>query len=194
MAFKDRLKLLRNERGMTQEELANVLGLPASTIRRYESSEESIPKNERLQLIADYFDCTIDYLLERTETKTPQFNNDRRFIMSFAERLKLVREGMGLTQQQAADMVNIPRTTYSGYESSSANREPDFQTLILLSDCLDVSLDYLIKGVEHTKGNAFLDRQLISRLSEMEKEFDRIQQKLDERKSEIQDMKKLVNG
>lgn len=72
VAFKDRLKLLRNERGMTQEDLANALGLPSSTIRRYESSEAGNPKNERLQLIADYFDCTVDYLLERTDNKRSQ--------------------------------------------------------------------------------------------------------------------------
>lgn len=69
MAFKDRLKSLRNERGITQEDLANALDMPASTIRRYESSDEGMPKSERIQLIANYFGCTVDYLLERTDER-----------------------------------------------------------------------------------------------------------------------------
>lgn len=69
LAFKDRLKTLRTERGLTQEDLANALGLPSSTIRRYESSDEGMPKHERLQLIADFFKCTVDYLLERTDER-----------------------------------------------------------------------------------------------------------------------------
>lgn len=72
VAFKDRLKLLRNERGITQEDLAQALELPSSTIRRYESSDEGMPKQERLQLIASYFNCSVDYLLERTDEKSAE--------------------------------------------------------------------------------------------------------------------------
>jgi DNA-binding XRE family transcriptional regulator len=37
MAFKDRLKQLRHERGITQDMLADAIDVPPSTIRRYES-------------------------------------------------------------------------------------------------------------------------------------------------------------
>lgn len=69
MNFSERIKNLRLERGLTQEELSNKLDLPASTIRRYETSVTSLPKNERLKLIADFFDCSIDFLLGRTENR-----------------------------------------------------------------------------------------------------------------------------
>ena len=107
MAFKDRLKSLRNERGLTQEDLAAGLNLPPSTIRRYESSEEGYPKQERLQLIADYFNCTIDYLLGRSEDRyeisDSEFNiedkevlnkflklteADQKYILELMDRLK----------------------------------------------------------------------------------------------------------
>ena len=76
MAFKDRLKLLRSQRGITQEDLATALDMPASSIRRYESSDEGMPKNERLQALADYFGCTVDYLLERTEEKASAYKKE----------------------------------------------------------------------------------------------------------------------
>jgi transcriptional regulator with XRE-family HTH domain len=69
MAFKDRLKKLRGDKNITQEDLAAALDLPPSTIRRYESAKEGHPKNERLEAIADYFGCSVDYLLERSNEK-----------------------------------------------------------------------------------------------------------------------------
>lgn len=78
MAFKDRLKSLRNERGLTQEDLAKKLDVPASTIRRYETSEGGYPKQERLQSIADYFNCSIDFLLERSEERYDESDNLKR--------------------------------------------------------------------------------------------------------------------
>lgn len=65
MAFKDRLKELRTNKGLTQDDLAHRLDIPSSTIRRYETDESSMPKHDRLEKIADFFGCTVDYLLER---------------------------------------------------------------------------------------------------------------------------------
>lgn len=45
--FKERLKELRLERGLTQEQLAEQMDIPASSIRRLEVSD-SIPRRERL--------------------------------------------------------------------------------------------------------------------------------------------------
>lgn len=78
--FKDRLKKLRLGKGMTQEQLADKLELPHSTIRRYESMESGYPKEERLQQIADFFKCTVDYLLGREENEYEQ--NKTNFLVS----------------------------------------------------------------------------------------------------------------
>lgn len=65
MGFKDRLKELRMKKGITQETLAASLDIPESTIRRLESSDEGLPRRERLEKIADFFGVTVDYLLGR---------------------------------------------------------------------------------------------------------------------------------
>jgi transcriptional regulator with XRE-family HTH domain len=89
--------------------------------------------------------------------------------------------------------LKIPRTTFAGYESNS-KREPNFRTLILISDLLEVNLDYLIKGKDkEQQNNIFVDSQLVLSLGEMEKEFEMTQKVLDARKKEIQEMKKLIN-
>lgn len=70
MKFRDRLKQLRNERGITQEHLSHALDIPASTIRRLESDEDSLPRKDRLEAIANYFNCSVDYLIGRTNNRT----------------------------------------------------------------------------------------------------------------------------
>ena len=66
----DRLKSLRNKKRLTQEGLAIVLHTSQSAISYYESGER-FPDADLLNRCADYFHCSTDYLLERTDVKTP---------------------------------------------------------------------------------------------------------------------------
>ena len=60
--------------------------------------------------------------------------------------LKKVREERKLTQQNMADLLKIQRPTYTRYENGE--REPDFATLLKLSEILEVSVDYLLGKTE----------------------------------------------
>lgn len=61
-----RLKELRQKKRLSQLKLAMDLGLNQNSVSRYENgSREADYKT--LILIADYFDVSIDYLLERTD-------------------------------------------------------------------------------------------------------------------------------
>lgn len=77
MGFKERLKELRTKKGITQEVLASHLDIPESTVRRYESSDDSTPRRERLEKIADFFNVKIDYLLGRTDDPSPPDQKDK---------------------------------------------------------------------------------------------------------------------
>lgn len=70
--FKDVLKGLREEKRISQKELAEELKLGISTIGMYESGSR-MPKYEILESIADYFNVDMNYLLG----KTPIRNNYR---------------------------------------------------------------------------------------------------------------------
>lgn len=58
----ERLKQLRNENKMTQQELADKLGINRATIAGYETKGVE-PSHETLTKIASIYDCSIDYLL-----------------------------------------------------------------------------------------------------------------------------------
>ncbi|MEC0269373.1 helix-turn-helix transcriptional regulator [Paenibacillus anseongense] len=62
------MKRLRNEKGITQEQLANALDIPESTIRRLETAG-NMPRRERINQIADYFGVSVDFLHGRTAEK-----------------------------------------------------------------------------------------------------------------------------
>ena len=65
MDFGERLKQSRQDNSVTQEALAAHLNVRRPAISGYETKGKQ-PDYERLILIADYFDVSIDYLLGRT--------------------------------------------------------------------------------------------------------------------------------
>ncbi len=64
-----RLKELRKQRNITQLKMAIDLNMNQNTISRYENGEREAGYSE-LIMIADYFNVSLDYLLERTDDPT----------------------------------------------------------------------------------------------------------------------------
>ncbi len=66
--FANRLKKLRSERGLTQKELGDIVSLSKQAISGYEHGSRN-PDPQTLHKLADFFNCTVDYLLGRTNSK-----------------------------------------------------------------------------------------------------------------------------
>lgn len=60
--FAERLKELRNEKGISQSELSRQTGIPRTTITFWEN-DLRVPSAEAVVIIAKYFGVTSDYLL-----------------------------------------------------------------------------------------------------------------------------------
>jgi len=65
--------------------------------------------------------------------------------------MKSLREAKGLTMKDAARDLGLPYTTYVNYEKG--DREPSSETLILIADYYNTSVDYLI-GKSNTPAEA----------------------------------------
>ena len=61
-----RLRAIRKMRGISQLKLALDLNTSQNTISRYETGERE-PGIKELIALADYFNVSVDYLLERTD-------------------------------------------------------------------------------------------------------------------------------
>ena len=64
----NRLRELRNERGLSQDRLANEMLINIKTFRRYEVGEND-PRVAILIDLADYFEVSIDYLAGRSDVR-----------------------------------------------------------------------------------------------------------------------------
>lgn len=63
MNFASKLRKLREDKGLTQRELADELGLSLKTISNYETKDVRPRTQEGYQKIADFFDVDVNYLL-----------------------------------------------------------------------------------------------------------------------------------
>jgi transcriptional regulator with XRE-family HTH domain len=84
--FSNRLISLRKERGLTQEDLANLIHKKRSTVSGYET-EGKEPDLDTVCWLADYFDVSTDYLLgysdERNHVEQVFFNDKVNFERHF---------------------------------------------------------------------------------------------------------------
>lgn len=68
MIFNDRIRLLRKEKGMKQEETAQLLGVSYRNYQRLEADGEK-PQYDTLLKLADFYNVSVDWLMGRTEDR-----------------------------------------------------------------------------------------------------------------------------
>ena len=64
-----RIRELREDRDMTQKQVAQVLGMSQTGYSKYETGENDIPTQILIKL-ADFYETSTDYLLGRTDERT----------------------------------------------------------------------------------------------------------------------------
>lgn len=64
----EKLKLLREEKGISQQKLAKYLNTKQQYIHRYENGY-SEPDIQTLKLLADFFETSVDYLVGHTDIR-----------------------------------------------------------------------------------------------------------------------------
>ena len=68
MIFNERLKILRAEKGLTQEEAAGTLNFNYRHFQRLEADGD-LPNYKSLLQIADFFEVSVDWLMGRTDKR-----------------------------------------------------------------------------------------------------------------------------
>ncbi len=68
MGYYKRIRDLREDKDMTQKQVADYLNMKQPQYNRYEKGYRDIP-SDILVALADLFDTTTDYILERTDIK-----------------------------------------------------------------------------------------------------------------------------
>lgn len=113
MTFGKKLTLLREEKRIGRQELAEVLNISYSAVAKYET-DIRFPDQEILIKIADFFNVSTDYLLGRTDIKHPyQIKESRE--PSFIQETKSCLCHQGLNEEaikQINDYIEFIKQKY----------------------------------------------------------------------------------
>ena len=110
----NRIKLLREEKKIKQDELAKVLSISPSAVGMYERDERE-PNNEITLKLAEYYGVSTDYLLGKTDIRKAEAINiddaDIAFyngVKGLNDTNKAILKGIieGLTAKQKEDEQN----------------------------------------------------------------------------------------
>ncbi|MGL5711502.1 MAG: helix-turn-helix domain-containing protein [Paraclostridium sp.] len=86
MRFCDRLKELREEKGLTQRDFATALNISRGTIAGYESQGKE-PNFDRLKEFAEFFNVSIDYLVGFSDVREKVLDTSCTHRRDFDENL-----------------------------------------------------------------------------------------------------------
>ena len=133
----ERIKQVREEKGMTQEELAESLGMNKSTIQRYEAAKINKIKLPVIKAMASKLNVESKWLTGETESRTDCF----AMIDLKQRRLEL-----GLTMLEVAKIVGVSEATISRYESGDI-KAMRCDKLLKYAKALNVSVYDLLKDI-----------------------------------------------
>lgn len=101
MSFGENLVFLRKKKGMTQENLAEALGVSRQTISKWES-DGAFPETDKILVLCDMFSCNMDDLLRGamqqtcTESDLEYDRHMNRFAVAIAAGVGLILFGLTL--------------------------------------------------------------------------------------------------
>lgn len=136
-SFSETLKELMQDRGLNSETLANNLGLKRSTINRWTLREYSI-KLANLIMLADYFNCSIEFLVGRTETP---LSFSPKNCPPFMEQFQAVLKAYGISTYKLDKETPIKHVYLNRWRHGG---EPLLNNLFILADYFGCTLDQLV--------------------------------------------------
>jgi len=117
MDFSERLKNLRDERGYTQEKLADVLHVTKNSISHYERNI-SMPTIDVLIAMANVFNVTMDYLLCRTDHNLP----DRLLKKPIGKNITIGKLAEKVANLDASHKTDLLKALYYIEEDNKRNK------------------------------------------------------------------------
>ncbi len=112
MEFNEKLQNMRKKKGLTQEELAEILFVSRTAISKWESGR-GYPAIDSLKAIANFFGVTVDELLSKDELLTVAEESGKKQELSFKKRI------FGLLDLSAVMLFFLP--FFRQFQNASLN-------------------------------------------------------------------------
>ncbi|ABZ85330.1 transcriptional regulator, putative [Heliomicrobium modesticaldum Ice1] len=122
-----KLRLLREERGLALQELARLAGISIETLRAIEA-EEVRPSVDTLRTLADHLNVSIPQLMGS--------------LTVIATRLRSIREQLGLTQAEVAERAGVSPGLIGQIEQGKV--QPSLRTIERVAEAVGVTPCYFL--------------------------------------------------
>ncbi len=136
--FAERLDYLMFEKGINATKLAKTIDVKIPTVTRYLRAERT-PSVESLVKIADYFNCSCDYLVGRTDYDYPTVFHT---CPPFSSQLIILKNHFKCTWMEFYNKTDISSSRF--YEWKNGKRVPSLDCVIMLADGFSCSIDFII--------------------------------------------------
>lgn len=137
----EKVKRIRSELEMTQEEVSEILGCTRSAYSLWEINVNTIPLYY-LNKMSNEFDINIDYLVDLSNKKNITFNKNDIDRKKLGEKIRLARKSIKYTQEKLANRLNTTHSVISAYESGKTAVPTLF--MIEIAKITDKSLNWFL--------------------------------------------------
>ena len=127
-----RIKQLRKQHSLSQEEFANKIGVSQTTVTAWETGKAE-PASSIIVKIANYFNVTTDFILDVKTSELP-------FVLG--SKIKQLRRSRNLNQSEFGKILNVSQQAVTAWETNK--RIPGADTLLFLANYFNVSVDELL--------------------------------------------------
>lgn len=134
MYFAENLKCLREKKNLTQQGLADVLGISASAITMWEQKNRT-PDIEMIVCIANFFEVSLDELI---------LKKLKPLLSVYVTNIIYLREKNDIKQEDMAQLIGLK--TISGYCKKEKGNVPfSLEEIMTIADFFGLTLDQLTK-------------------------------------------------
>ena len=131
-SYLDRIKLMKNEKKMTNEQLSERTGIPLGTLSKILAGMSDSPKLSNIIAICNALDCSVEYIVSGTPENTNNYTltgEEIRMIESWRELDSFGRDLVETVmfkeaQRAAATAVSAPQNQAAGERASARILQP----------------------------------------------------------------------
>ena len=136
--FSESFNELLLQHNIAPSAFAKIIGCGKGTVSRYQNGQK-LPSLDLLLRMADYFQCSTDYLLGlETEIYTNVFNP----VLSFQERLPLFCRALGITKYQIEHKAHIAQSAI--YKWQNGTGVPSVESLYKIATAFNCRIDFIL--------------------------------------------------
>ena len=135
--FQERLQELLIENDLSILQLSKSIDISFETLNGY-FNKDFYPELSIAIKIANYFKCSLDYLMGLSQ----DFNNQEKNDLSFCETIKKLTKEKNISIEKLMKAIDMGETNF--YRWQRGNNNPAMTSIIAIAKYFDVSIDYLV--------------------------------------------------